>query len=77
VDRAKQAKDTADKAKQVADALKAKKHAKDKWWDVVADGVAVKIPEPKDEARKSPNYIRAPNEESAVAKMAARRAVQA
>jgi hypothetical protein len=58
-------------------AYKAKKHKADKWWDVGADGVVVKIPEPKDEARKSPNYIRAPNEKAAFAKMAARRTAQA
>jgi hypothetical protein len=78
VDRAKQNKTKQETAEKAANALKARKHAADKWWDVTDDGVAaIPIPEPKDDARKLPNYIRAPNEESAIAKMAARRVVQA
>jgi hypothetical protein len=52
-------------------AYKAKKHKADKWYRVT-DGVAVKIPEPQDDARKAQDCIRAPNEEAAIVKMTAR-----
>jgi len=58
-------------------ALKVRKHKADKWFRVDDDGIADGISEPKDDDRKAPDCIRAPNAEAAIVKMAARRAAQA
>jgi len=52
-------------------ARKARKHKADRWFRVT-DGVAVSIPEPKDDARKAQDCIRASSSEAAVVKMTAR-----